>query len=367
MHLNTGSGELDIKLGLVREAMAAHGIGAVRLRGADWFAWATGGGSNLVLQTAETGVAEVLVTADAAFVLTDWIEQERMRDEEVPAALEVWATPWQEPARREAFVRERVSGRPIASDRPQADEQALPEALVRAKRRLLPAEVERYRVLGREAAEAMTEVLSSAEPAWTEYDLAAAGAAALWRRGIHPALVLAAGEARGLRYRHPTPSRVPLGGRAMLVFCARRHGLFANLTRFLSFGPLAGEVQRREEAVRAVEAAAFRYLFPGVELGEVYEALVAAYARLGFPGEHLRHHQGGTTGYLSREVVAGPGGDAVVEPNTALAWNPSLPGTKIEDTVLLTSSGLEVLTVDSAWPTVPNEDGLARPAVLIRP
>jgi hypothetical protein len=48
----------------------------------------------------------------------------------------------------------------------------------------------------------------------------------------------------------------------------------------------------------------------------------------------------------------------------ALAWNPSLPGSKIEDTILRTAEGLEVLTVDPAWPTV-EVDGRARPDLLI--
>jgi hypothetical protein len=48
---------------------------------------------------------------------------------------------------------------------------------------------------------------------------------------------------------------------------------------------------------------------------------------------------------------------------SALAWNPSLPGTKLEDTVVVTPDGLETLTVDPDWPTV-TVDGRARPDVL---
>ena len=43
--------------------------------------------------------------------------------------------------------------------------------------------------------------------------------------------------------------------------------------------------------------------------------------------------------------------DAVV-PGHAFAWNPSAPGAKVEDTVLVTEAGVEVLTVDPAWPAV---------------
>jgi Xaa-Pro aminopeptidase len=57
--------------------------------------------------------------------------------------------------------------------------------------------------------------------------------------------------------------------------------------------------------------------------------------------------------------------DTPIESGTALAWNPSLPGAKIEDTVLTTDAGIEVLTADPAWPTV-TVDGRARPDVLVR-
>lgn len=171
--------ELEMKLGTIRAALAATGLAAVRLRGVDWFAWATGGGSSAVLLAAESGVGEVFVTAEGAWVLTDTIEQERLRAEEAPAGLEVWYAPWNEPAARAAFVAERVGEGRIASDWPWAGEEPLPPELVAAKRRLTPEEIERYRGLGADAATAMTDALARARPEWTEWQLAGAGAEAL--------------------------------------------------------------------------------------------------------------------------------------------------------------------------------------------
>src|SRR5690349_2220701 len=81
----------------------AGAVGA-RLRGVDWFAWATCGGSNVVILTTETGVAEVFVTADGAWILTDEIEAARLAAEEVPSGFEIWAGPWNDPSARQAFV-----------------------------------------------------------------------------------------------------------------------------------------------------------------------------------------------------------------------------------------------------------------------
>ncbi|MFN8634230.1 MAG: M24 family metallopeptidase [Chloroflexota bacterium] len=361
----TISAELMAKLATIRTSLTTTGATAVRLRGVDWFAWATCGGSNVVILSTETGIAEVLVTADGAWILTDEIEAGRLAAEEIPPGFEVWAGPWNDLAQRQSYVASVVGSGAVLSDRPGPGEQPLPAAMVAAKRRLLPEELDRYRALGRDAAEAMTEVLRAARPDWTEWQLAGAGAEALWRRGIEPTLTLVGGEQRVPIFRHATATRVPLGARAMLVFCGRRHGLYANLTRFVYFREPTAQERQLISDVANVEAATFAASTPGTTAGAVYDAIVQAYAQLGHSGAEAFHHQGGTTGYLSREAFALPGLDLTIEDATALAWNPSLPGAKIEDTVVTSAAGIEILTLDPAWPTV-QVAGRPRPDVLVR-
>ena len=357
--------ELSVKLEAARCALDAAGLGAIRLRGTDWFFWLTGGGSNVVLLAAETGVAEALVTRDAAWILTNSIEAARLEAEELPPGFRVFSPDWPDTKAVDEFAAAQAAGKRVASDRPAPGESALPEELVLAKRTLLPEELERYRLLGREAAEAMREALAAAEPGWSEARLAGEGARALLSRGIEPALILAGGESRVGKYRHPIPTVSPLGGRAMLVFCARRRGLYANLTRFVYFrGPSAEERAFMDGAAK-VEAAALSLSVPGAGLSDMFEKIARAYADLGHPGEHLRHHQGGITGYLSREAVARPGAAERLAGGMALAWNPSLPGAKMEDTVFLGENGLEILTADAGWPCRETA-GRARPDIWVR-
>jgi Xaa-Pro aminopeptidase len=360
----TRATELETKIALLRDAVERNGLGGIRLRGQDWFAWATCGGSSGVLLASERGIAEVLATSDGVRVLTSAIEADRLRAEELPDGLELVAFEWAHPEERESFVLDATGTSSVASDLPSAGEVDLPEALVIEKRRLRPTEIVRYRELGRAAAEAMTETLARVAPALTELEVAGLGAEAMLRRGIEPALVLVAGARRIDLYRHPRPTVEPIGDRVAVVFCGRRHGLYANLTRFAYFRMPTASERAAAAVVARVEAAAWNASTPGATLGAIYATVADAYARLGHPGAERHHHQGGTTGYLSREALATPDSRVGIEPPLALAWNPSLPGSKIEDTILRSDEELEVLTLDPTWPMV-DVEGRERPDLRI--
>ncbi|MBW4605754.1 MAG: M24 family metallopeptidase [Hassallia sp. WJT32-NPBG1] len=364
--MNSLNQEVSTKLELIRQTLAETEAQGLRLRGTDWFAWATAGASNTVLLTAETGVAEVLVTAQDAWILTDEIEAQRLKDEELPANFQLHVNPWADAAARESFVRDATGGGKILTDvfdnakrdRPQI-EKPLPPSLQHHKRVMMPSELERYRQVGQKASVAMTEVLKAAKPTWTEYQLAGAGAEALWASGLHPALTLVAGERRLPLYRHATATGEQIGRQAMMVFCARRYGLYANLTRFVCFSANADEHADLHRHVREIEAQALNMCKPGTTLDEVYHGLAAAYEQHGFPNAIREHHQGGTTGYLAREVVANPSTKDTLAENMAVAWNPSLPGAKIEDTFVILGDGkLENLTFDPNFPSVEVEGRL---------
>jgi Xaa-Pro aminopeptidase len=358
-------GELERKLRTIRACLELSHLGGVRLRGTDWFSWATCGGSSAVLLTTDVGIAEVWVTLDGAWVLTDEIEARRLAEEELPRGYEVWACGWNDLSMRETLISRLRGSGPIASDRPVGDEVPLPAQLVEARSRLCPEELDRYRTLGRDAALAMTEVLRAARPEWTGFLLAGAAAEALWIRGIHPALTLVGDERRLPLHRHATASREPLGGRAMLVFCGRRHGLFANLTRFVYFREPTKEERALAMHVARVEAVALDHSKPGTPIADVLAAMVKTYRELGHPGAERLHHQGGPCGYLSRDAIARTESKVKLEGGNAVAWNPSLPGAKIEDTAVVTRLGVEILTVDPSWPSFTLEDR-QRPDLLVK-
>ena len=149
----------------------------------------------------------------------------------------------------------------------------------------------------------------------------------------------------------------------MLVIGGRRWGLVASVTRLVHFGPIPDEVRRKADACARVDAAFMRATQQGAALADVFRAGMSAYAKEGFDGEWQHHHQGGLTGYNGRELLGTPTATHRIEATQAFAWNPSIKGTKSEDTILLTPNGTEIITQEGEWPLIECE-GIKRPDIL---
>lgn len=349
--------------------MSKAGLAGVRFKGTDWFAWITGGANPVVFFPSESGIAEVFITPKNAYVLTDRIESTRLKEEELSSDFEVFECPWKDKTvAYDKFIESVVaieSIKAVACDRPSRDEKPLPPEIVVLRLTFCPEEIERYKSLGRDAGEAMKAALLAASPDWTEFDFAGAGANEQWKRGIEPVLALVAGESRLNSRRHPMPTSAKLGGRAMMVFSARRHGLYANITRFIYFREPTEQELKHHADLLEIEAAVLDATKPGATLNGCYEAVKAAYEKAGCAEDILKHHQGGSCGYGSREKFAAIQNPAsvhdTIRENSAVAWNPSLAGAKMEDTFIVQKNGLLNLTLIDSWPSI-TVAGRKRPA-----
>lgn len=324
----------------VRALMELQGLAAVLLRRPANFLWYTNGADNRVDHASPTGVADILLTRDAEYVLTSTIEAPRFRDEQTPD-LEVVEYPWYEDVG--PTLQRLVAGR-LGVDVPM--ERALDvEPLIPPLRWVLdPDAVERYRTVGRQAVEALEEACGAVRPGMTELEAAGLLADASRQRGLFAPVLLVAADDRIARYRHPIPGSTTIRRRAMLVLCGEGGGLYANLTRFVNFIDPEPEIQRRMDLCEVMLQRMNEATRPGVTLGDIFDRCLDLYAEAGFPDEWQLHHQGGMTGYASREAIARPGLDVPVEVNQAYAWNPSITGAKAEGTILVTDYGYDSLT-----------------------
>lgn len=356
------------KLGRVRALMDEQGFGALVLSRFDNIAWLTGGADTHVGLTTEQAVVSLVITRDEVVAVTTNIEAPRLGDEEFAGlGIAVRDVRWWDGS-VDAVVAELSAGEDrVGSDVPAAGRELV--SLSRLRYALSAEEVAVYRALGADMGTAVGEVAQQFGRGESEFSLAGRLARALLEREITPVVLLVAADERIARYRHPIPTAKAVEEMAMLVACGRRRGLIVALTRLARFGAVPPELRRRHDAVCAVDATFIAHTVPGTAVAAVFAAGVAAYERYGFAGEWQHHHQGGATGYAGRDYRATFDSPDVVQPWQAFAWNPSIAGTKSEDTMLATPDGPEVISGSPDWPLLTLEVAgrrIARPDILVR-
>jgi len=332
------------------------------------FAWLTAGGRSYINAAAEAGVGAMLVTPDRLALVANNIEARRFVEEElVGLDVEVIEFAWHEANGEADALAEVLDVAKLGRD---TGANSLAGAIKELRTPLLPVEIDRYREHGRRTAELTEQVCRSIKPGMTEDDVAAMIYHVFAQRNMQVPVCLIAADERISTRRHPIYVSQPIEKRVMVVVCSEYQGLWTNLTRLVNFEPLDGELKIKHRACCQVDVAANHLTTPGRKLSEVFGDIVAAYDEQGFAGEWRLHHQGGSTGYSGRDDFATPSCHAIVHANQAFAWNPSITGTKSEDTMLVTDDGIEFLTAPGDdWPTIEIErDGATyhRPDILVQ-
>jgi Xaa-Pro aminopeptidase len=115
-------------------------------------------------------------------------------------------------------------------------------------------------------------------------------------------------------------------------------------------GEIQSELRERTEAAAFVNAKLWDATRPGATGADLYQIAADAYAGVGFADEINLHHQGGAAGYKTREWVAHPKSAEVVKQNQAFSWNPSVSGTKVEETIIVPSDGYDIITRSPDFP-----------------
>jgi Xaa-Pro aminopeptidase len=355
---NVNSDEWQIKQQRLENFFDRHGIDGVLLTRRDNFSWVTCGKDNHIANNTPMGVASMLVTRGGKRVcLANTIEAPRIRAQELEGSgIETISFPWYD-----GDAAKKTAGEVIGRDQMIATDgqsfglplSALPGDFDQLRWSLTDEEIGRYREGGRRASTAMEAACRAIKVGMSEHEIAGLLDLEIHRAGLNPLVTLVAGDERISSFRHPIPKPLAVKQRAMLVTCAAFGGLVSCLTRFVAFAKPDDELSKKYQAIANIDAAVNLATRPGRTLAEIFADLQRAYAENGFADQWQLHHQGGSTGYNPRDAVANPANQARVVENQAFAWNPSVVGAKSEDTVLVTSRGIEVLTATSNdWPVV---------------
>lgn len=336
-------------------------------------AWLTAGGDSHVVFNGEDGSALLLWTPRSRHVILANNEAPRLLEEEL-AGLgyqpEVFS--WHGDlanGERAAVIRRLVAEKRIGSDLPLAGCIEMGAKIAALRQQLTEPELLRYRWLARTVAASIEAVCREVTVGTTEQDAQAAVGKKLLAHDILPTVLLVAADDRIARYKHPITKSQPVRRELMVSVCARKWGLVVALTRHVHFGALPAAMQERQEALGIVFASMLSATRAGVEAGTVVDAARKAYAASGFAEAWHGHHLGGAIGYKEREYKAFSGGKQLMLDRQAFAWNPTLPGVKAEDTVVLNGDGLELLSDTGDWPRRRIQAGsrtVLVPQILIR-
>lgn len=362
------SDEIKEKERRVKEFLKVKGLKALLLKRQANFSWVTCGGLNLVGITTEFGATSLLITEESKFVISSNIEAPRMIEEE---ALEkqgfiVKTFPWHED--QEASIIKELTGEgSLGSDAPFPNAQVLAEDVAKLRYSLTPEEQERYRWLGEKASLALEKTVMETKKGEKESEVVGRLCNELWKDRIDPIALMSAADDRISKFRHPIPTERKIEKYLMVSVNARKWGLIVSLTRFVYFGSLPEELKEKYEANVFIDCTMMAHTRPGIPAREVLQKGIDAYHAKGYPEEWKLHHQGGSIGYTGRDYRVHLKTPDLIQENQAFTWNPSITGTKSEDTILATSKGPEMITRPILYPTLSMEVGgisFTRPAIL---
>lgn len=349
--------ELQEKTERLVKMLAAENLGGVLINSQPNFAWFTGGANNGIDQSRENGAASIFIRADGKrFVLASRIEMPRILTEEISAEdFEPIEFGWEEEKASSDFLAKladslSAENKTLGADLPfVASVRVVEGAVARCRYGLTEAEIERYRLLGNDAGTIVGNLAKTLKPGQTEREIGRLAADALAEKNIRAVVLLVAADERLEKFRHPVPTEKRWKKTVMIVVCARREGLVASLSRIVCAGAVPAELKRKTVAAARVNAGLLAATKPETTGAELYKIAAAAYEAENFAGEINRHHQGGACGYRTRDWVAHPLSPETVRANQAFAWNPSISGTKVEETVIVFDNEIEVLTASPDW------------------
>jgi len=349
--------EIEIKLERLQRFMKEKHFAAIAITLANNFSWITAGlADNQVAHSHDVGAATIVITNNGSrFLAAAYSEVPRLMDQALAQLNYIpLETPWY--AAAPDFHQALSIDGAIASDveRPGCTTVDITPL----RKQLTDSEIKKFRWVGLKSAEAVCEVTRALKPGMSEEQMESDIACALWKKGLRPTVLLIGSDDRLFKYRHALPDYNKLIEKyAMVNVCAKRWGLVASVTRMVHFGPLPDKLRNRLQATAMVNSRLMAALRPGAVLGEIFKQCEGWYTELGYPDQWRFHHQGGPCGYGERDSVVTPNSNDTVAEGQAFAFNPTIKGAKVEDTVIVFKDHVENITSTPDWPMIEVKTG----------
>lgn len=198
--------------------------------------------------------------------------------------------------------------------------------------------------------EAMEVAIGAVREGATETEVAAAGNAFIMSKGAFLSFypTVGSGENSAHAMQLPTQNRIRGGELILLDFGAYHQGYYGDISRTVAFGEVSPDKRRILETAIVAGQEAFAVIRPGTRVKEVELTIRRIIEEGGF-GECLLHNSGHGIGSDQEEdFPIGPESELVLEVGMTFTvepgiYSPGVGGCRIEDVVVVTDSGVEVL------------------------
>jgi Xaa-Pro dipeptidase len=243
--------------------------------------------------------------------------------------------------------------RQVKAGAPEADYPDASDILSRLRLRKDRAEIEAMRRAVKIAQDALEATIPLIKIGMTEKELSAELVVQLLRQGSEPELpfapIVSGGPNAANPHASPSERQLQAGDLLVVDWGAAYDGYISDLTRTFAVGQVDEEYERIHQLVQAANAAGRAAAMPGVPCANVDRAARAVIEKAGY-GQYFTHRTGHGIGMEGHEepYMRGdnmqplePGMAFTVEPGIYL---PGRNGVRIEDNVVITETGADVLS-----------------------
>lgn len=310
------------------------------------YSWLTGGRSFIGLASTQA-CCSILVGFQGFSLIANNIELKRLIVEQKGdhPLFSYHSFPWYEAQGKEHILQNIIQNKRVLRESEVGSELQMLRTILSSE------EIAQYEDICMTTAQELEDACKHVSQGMSEYELAGELAKRFWSKDLEPITLLIGFDERALTFKHPVPAGAILQNYALVAVCTRRDGLIANATRLVSL-KRDELLIKRQKISTAIESLLFSQTKPGSDLADIFENACRFYAELGVEGEWGKHHQGGLSGFVAREVKASPGVHHIVRTGEVYGWNPSVLGTKSENTIVVGKKGSRVLTHTGAYPYV---------------
>ena len=349
--------EFDIKVKRIHSYMKEYGYDAIVIGTQANFSWISCGGTSHVITSTDMGEAILIITETEKICIANTMDARRIIEQELAGlGFQLVSLKWFDTPRDE-YAANIIKDMNALSDFPIAGADNNFKKFYNLHYPLTEPEIERYRILGREAEEVLWNVAKRIRPGMSGSDVETLLICEYARKKISVPVMIIGVDEEISSWRHPIPWDKEIKNSVMIVLGIKRSGLIVPITRMVQFGNVPDDMIKKFDAVCTIAADTILSCKAGAKFKDISMRQKDLYKQLGYADEWEKHFVGGLTGYIVSDGSLCMDENAVMTDGMTFNWYVTITGVNTEDTMITTKEGYELFTVNDIWPTRKIETG----------